>query len=88
MKCDMEKAIAVEREEHPWADEEIARKLVEDHLRDDPDYYAGAGEDEGEEGDPYPEHGEEHHGHGKPALVISIGGKPKPKDEDPYPEEE
>ena len=84
MKCDMEKAIAVEREEHPWADEEIARKLVEDHLREDPDYYGDAAEEEGEEGDPYPEEG-----HGKkPSLTISIGMKPKKVEEDPYPEEE
>ena len=92
MKCDMSKAIAIEQEEHPWADEKIARRLVEDHLRDDPGYYDDAAEGgEPEDGDPYPEEQPEHgRGHGKPELVIAIGaGKPKKGAEegDPYPED-
>lgn len=66
MNGDMKKAIAIEQKEHPWADEEIARKLVEDHLRDDPNYYGDEEEGPEEEDDsalfgptrdddPYPE---------------------------------
>ena len=92
MTTEMKKAIAVEKEEHPWANDEIARKLVEDHLRDDPTYYDGMEDDEEDDGDPYPEEerGPKHRGHGKPELVIAIGaGKPKKGEEegDPYPED-
>ena len=90
MRPEMKRAIAIEKEEHPWADDEIARKLVEDHLRDDPSYYDGMEEED--DGDPYPEESPmpSKHGHGKPELVIAIGaGKPKKNEEegDPYPED-
>lgn len=101
MKGDMKKAIAIEQKEHPWADEEIARKLVEDHLREDPNYYGdeeGPEEEEDDsalfgptrEDDPYPEddeeEGREHHHGKKPMLVIEFGGKGK-DERDPYPED-
>lgn len=95
----MKKAIEVELREHPWATEEIAQKLVEDHLRDDPNYYGGTPEEEEEElpddeeaprEDPFPEDEEEEeeprrpHPHGKPTLTIVFGAKPK---KDPFPED-
>lgn len=95
----MKKAIEVELREHPWATEEIAQKLVEDHLRDDPNYYGEEleGDDELPEDeeamkdDPFPEDEEEEeeepmhkHGHPKPSLTIVFGAKPK---KDPFPED-
>ena len=100
MQCDMKKAIEQEQKEHPWADEDIARKLVEDHLREDPDYY-GSGDEGGEEeddsalfgptreDDPYPEEEEKEHHHGqkKPTLVIAMMSGKEKDNRDPYPED-
>ena len=70
-KRQMDEWIAGEMRRHPWADERIARKIVEDNLRDDIHYYDRAlnkdqrmadevgGPSEDEMRDPYPSDDEE-----------------------------
>lgn len=89
---DMAAWIEQEQREHPWADEETARHLVEDHLRDDIHYYDRAlnRDQRMADDDPFPEEEErrEKHGHGKHgkngAIAIVFG---KPDDRDPFPED-
>lgn len=85
--------MSAEMQAHPWLDEKTARRLAEDNLRGDPEYY-GAEEEPSEKKDPFPEEGTPSEGEerkpsperGKgPALVIEFGG-PKEK-KDPFPEE-
>lgn len=70
-KRQMDEWIAGEMRRHPWADERIARKIVEDNLRDDIHFYDHAlnkdqrmadevgGPSEDEMRDPYPSDDEE-----------------------------
>lgn len=42
----------IEEKEHPWAGPMVARRIAEDHLAADPEYYEAEGEeDEGEDED-------------------------------------
>jgi hypothetical protein len=45
----IKKYIEIERSQHPWAETDILRRIVEDELAADPEYYEEAGdEDEAE----------------------------------------
>lgn len=38
--------VAFEKEKHPWLSDAQAKRIVEDNLLDDPDFYAFLGEDD------------------------------------------
>lgn len=86
----IEAAMREESRKHPWADESVLRRLVEDHLRMDPGFYDELLEGEEYPDDPYPESVEPRLGKKEPGVEIAVvfGKKPKkPVTEDPYPEE-
>ena len=73
--------IEMEREVHPWASDAILRKIVEDELKLNPNYYDEEME-EGEEAE-HDDVGE------KPGITIVIGHKPKKGPvKDPFEEDE
>ena len=73
-KRQMEEWIAFELRKHPWADDRIARRIVEDNLRDDVHFYDRALDRDMEEAedDDLP-------------LDEERAGRPE---DDPYPEED
>lgn len=93
---EMAEWIEAEMRRHPWADEDTARRIVEDNLRDDIHWYDKAlnrdqrmAEDDA---DPFPERDEREERrerrHGKPgAVAIVFGAKPAKDDADPFPED-
>jgi alpha-L-fucosidase len=40
---DLSVGVQVERAEHPWASKQVAMRLAEDHLRQDPNAYSDGG---------------------------------------------
>jgi hypothetical protein len=41
----------IEEKEHPWAGPMVARRIAEDHLAEDPEYYEVEGEEDEDEGE-------------------------------------
>lgn len=88
---DIEECFAIEKENHPWATDDIIKRIVKDNMKKDPSYYDEEKSDEMDEEMDYDEEPEmdmENMDPNDPILSITVmkTGKGK-KGNDPFPQE-